>query len=48
VEEHDEIIEAIANRNLELAERLAHEHAEQIVRQVQKLLVRDERLEIRL
>ena len=48
VEEHNEMIEAIAARDLERAERLAREHAEQIVRQVQKLLVRDDRLEIQL
>lgn len=48
VEEHDEMIAAIAARDLDLAETLAREHGEQIVRQVQKLLVRGERLEISL
>ena len=48
VEEHDEIIAAIEARNTELAERLAREHAEQIVSQIQKLLMRGERLDIRL
>ncbi len=48
VEEHDEIIAAIAARDAELAERLAREHAEQIVSQVRKLLVREERLDITL
>ncbi|MCX8998037.1 GntR family transcriptional regulator [Rhizobiaceae bacterium BDR2-2] len=48
VEEHDEMIAAIAARDLDLSERLAREHAEQIVRQVQKLLVREERLDISL
>lgn len=48
VEEHEEMIAAIAARNTELAERLAGEHAEQIVRQVQKLLVREDRLKINL
>ncbi|MFT4003886.1 MAG: GntR family transcriptional regulator [Rhizobium sp.] len=48
VEEHDEIIAAIAARDTELAERLAREHAEQIVSQVRKLLVREERLDITL
>ncbi len=48
VEEHDEIIAAIAARDIELAERLAREHAEQIVSQVRKLLVREERLDITL
>ncbi|MFC7066671.1 GntR family transcriptional regulator [Brucella rhizosphaerae] len=48
VEEHDEMIAAIAARDVKLAEQLAHEHAEQIVRQVQKLVMRDDRLEISL
>jgi DNA-binding GntR family transcriptional regulator len=48
VEEHDEIIAAIEARNTELAERLAREHAEQIVSQIQKLLTREERLDISL
>jgi len=48
VEEHDEIIAAIETRDTELAERLAREHAEQIVSQIQKLLVRGDRLDIGL
>lgn len=48
VEEHEEMIAAIAARDVKLAEQLAHEHAEQIVRQVQKLVMRDDRLEINL
>jgi len=48
VEEHEEMIAAIAARDMNLAEKLAHEHAEQIVRQVQKLVMRDDRLEINL
>lgn len=48
VEEHDEIIAAVAARDTDLAERLAREHAEQIVSQVQKLLVRGDRLDIQL
>jgi len=48
VEEHDEMIAAIAARDMKLAEQLAHEHAEQIVRQVQKLVMREDRLEISL
>ncbi|QRM57846.1 GntR family transcriptional regulator [Sinorhizobium sp. BG8] len=46
VEEHDEMIAAIAARDLALSERLGRAHADQIVEQVRKLLVRDERLEI--
>jgi DNA-binding GntR family transcriptional regulator len=48
VTEHEEIIAAISMRDLERSERLAHDHAEQIVQQVTKLLVRNEKLEIRL
>lgn len=48
VDEHDEMIAAIAARDTELAERLARLHAEQIVSQVQKLLVREDRLEVEL
>lgn len=48
VEEHDEMIAAIAARNLVLSEQLGRAHADQIVEQVRKLLVRDERLEIAL
>ncbi len=48
VEEHEDIIAAIAARDEARAEELAREHAEQIVRQVKKLLVREERLDIRL
>ncbi|MCX2696590.1 GntR family transcriptional regulator [Brucella sp. YY2X] len=48
VEEHEEMIAAIAARDMKLAEQLAHEHAEQIVRQVQKLVMREDRLEINL
>ncbi len=48
VDEHDAIIAAIAARDTSLSEKLARAHAEQIVEQVQKLLVRNERLEIAL
>ncbi|MFT8675776.1 MAG: GntR family transcriptional regulator [Acetobacter sp.] len=48
VEEHDEMIDAIVARDLVLSEQLGREHAEQIVRQVQKLLTRNERLDIAL
>ncbi|WP_137134093.1 GntR family transcriptional regulator [Rhizobium sp. FKY42] len=46
VQEHEDMISAIENRNLELAEELARDHAEQIVAQVQKLLVHGERLQM--
>ena len=48
VEEHDEIIAAVEARDTELAERLAREHAEQIVAQIQKLLMRGDRLDVSL
>ncbi|MFJ6321408.1 MULTISPECIES: GntR family transcriptional regulator [unclassified Rhizobium] len=48
VEEHDEMIAAIAARDTDLAESLARLHAEQIVAQVQKLLVRGDRLDVKL
>ncbi|WP_266064272.1 GntR family transcriptional regulator [Brucella intermedia] len=48
VDEHDEMIAAIEARDTVLAERIGREHAEQIVRQVQKLLIRDDRLDINL
>jgi DNA-binding GntR family transcriptional regulator len=40
VDEHEVLIQAIADRNVEEADRLAKAHAEQITRQVQKLLTR--------
>lgn len=40
VDEHEELIRVIAARDVEAADRLAKAHAEQITRQVQKLLTR--------
>jgi len=48
VDEHAEILAAIAARNVEEADRLGKVHAEQIVAQVQKLFSRNERLDIAL
>ncbi len=48
VVEHDEILEAIASRDVELADRLARAHADQIVHQVQKVLERNGRLDMAL
>ncbi len=48
VEEHDEIIAVIAARNVDSADRIAREHAEQIVLQIQKMFVREDRLEVPL
>ena len=41
VDEHDAIIAAVESRNAELCDRLATEHAEQIVRQIQTYIARD-------
>ncbi len=41
VEEHDAIIAAIESRDAALCDRLAAEHAEQIVRQIQNYIARD-------
>ncbi|WP_323033559.1 GntR family transcriptional regulator [Paracoccus sp. (in: a-proteobacteria)] len=43
VDEHEAIIAAIAARDVELCDRLAKAHADQIVRQIQQFLARDER-----
>lgn len=43
VDEHEAIIAAIAARDIELCDRLAKAHADQIVRQIQQLFARDER-----
>lgn len=48
VEEHEDIIAAITARDVEAADRLAKAHADQIVRQIQKLLSRDQRQDISL
>ena len=48
IEEHEAIIAAITARDLDASDRLARAHADQIVRQIQKLLSRDERHNIDL
>lgn len=48
VEEHEEMISAITARDVELADRIAKQHADQIVRQIQQLFARDERQDIAL
>jgi DNA-binding GntR family transcriptional regulator len=40
VDEHGAIVEAIANRDADLADRLSAEHADQIVRQIQSYIAR--------
>ena len=48
VDEHEEIIAAIAARDAEAADRLSKQHADQIVRQIQQLFARDHRHDIKL
>ena len=48
IEEHEAIIAAITARDVDASDRLAKAHADQIVRQIQKLLSRDERQNIDL
>ncbi|MDT3380475.1 GntR family transcriptional regulator [Labrys portucalensis] len=48
VDEHEDMIAAIVARDVDLSDKLAKIHAEQIVEQIRKLLVRDRRLEIAL
>ncbi|MCE7029805.1 GntR family transcriptional regulator [Jiella avicenniae] len=43
VHEHEEIIDAIARRDVEAADRLARVHADQIVGQIQRLFATDNR-----
>ena len=46
LEEHDELIAAIAARDAEAADRLARAHAEQVVRQIERLFTGEGRLDI--
>jgi len=46
--EHDAIIDAIAARDIELCDRLARAHADQIVRQIQHFVARDQRQDLAL
>lgn len=48
VEEHEQIITAIIDRDAEAADRLSKAHADQIVRQIQRLFARDLRQNISL
>ena len=47
-DEHEAMIAAIAARDIDLCDRLASAHANQIVRQIQKLFARDERQNVPL
>lgn len=46
--EHEAIIDAIAARDVALCDRLAKAHADQIVRQIQAMIARDQRQDIPL
>lgn len=48
VDEHETMIAAIVARDTALADRLGKAHAEQIVQQIQKLMIGEERLDIAL
>jgi len=48
VEEHEAMIAAIAARDIELCDRIARAHADQIVRQIRQLFARDERQDVPL
>ena len=48
VEEHEAMIAAIALRDIETCDRLARAHADQIVRQIRQLFLRDERQHVPL
>lgn len=48
VDEHEQMIAAIAARDVDLSDQLARAHADQIVRQIQQLFARDERQDIAL
>ncbi len=48
VDEHAEIIAAIEARDLDLADHLGKVHGEQIVEQVQRMFVRNQKLDIKL
>lgn len=48
IKEHEDIVAAITARDVEASDRLAKAHADQIVRQIQKLLSRDQRHDIKL
>ncbi len=48
VQEHEDITDAILARDTDLCDRLAKTHADQIIRQIQHLLTRDERQTVAL
>lgn len=48
IQEHEAIIAAIAARDVDACDRLAKDHADQIVQQIQQMMARDLRLDIAL
>lgn len=48
VDEHEDLINAIEARDVEAADRLASQHADQIVRQIQRMIAEDRRRPISL
>jgi DNA-binding GntR family transcriptional regulator len=48
ITEHEAIIAAVAVRDVGLCDRLAKDHADQIVRQIQDMIARDRRQDIPL
>ena len=48
VDEHDEIVAAIEARDIERADRLSAQHADQIVQQIRRMISRDRRQQIPL
>jgi DNA-binding GntR family transcriptional regulator len=48
IQEHDAIIDAIAARDIERCDRLAKEHADKIIEQIQQMMARDLRINLDL
>jgi DNA-binding GntR family transcriptional regulator len=48
VDEHEDIIAAIEARDVDTADRLAHQHADQIVSQIQRMIAEDRRRPVAL
>ncbi|MFN5999610.1 MAG: FCD domain-containing protein [Paracoccaceae bacterium] len=48
IQEHEAIIAAIAARDVDTCDRLAKEHADKIVQQIQEMMARDLRQDIPL
>ena len=48
IQEHEAIIAAVAARDVDTCDRLAKDHADRIVRQIQDMMARDLRLDIKI